>query len=101
VFVFDWHFVVAANHGHSLKVSELTNEEMDDEDNTSEEQSDDHASTAVYTITFKCVRTTKEQRYQDVLARAAQEKRNGRDVKVRITPELQNPFDAKAIAFYK
>jgi len=79
--------------------TELTNEKMDDEDNTSEEQSDDHASTAVYTITFKCVGTTKEQRYQDVLARAAHEKRNGRDVKVKITPEPQNPFDAKTIAF--
>ena len=33
-----------------------------------EEQNKDCTPTIVYSITFKCIGTTKEQRYQDILA---------------------------------
>ena len=53
----------------------------------------------LYSVCFKCIGTTKEQSYQDILAEAAQKKRAGINVEVRLSPEPHNPFDANLIAF--
>ena len=42
----------------------------------------------LHTLTFKVIGCKKEQIYQD-----------GHDVPVRLTPEPENPFDSRAIAF--
>ena len=53
----------------------------------------------LYSVCFKCIGTTKEQSYQDILAEAAQKKRAGINMEVRLSPEPHNPFDANSIAF--
>lgn len=49
-------------------------------------------------VTFKCIGTTKEPRYQEVLAESVLKKRNGEEVQFRIQPEPRNVFDTRAIA---
>ena len=57
------------------------------------------SANVLYSVCFKCIGTTKEQSYQDILAEVAQKKRAGINVEVRLSPEPHNPFDANAIAF--
>lgn len=54
-------------------------------------------------LTFKCIGTTKEHRYMyqeiHVLAEADLNRQNGMSVAFRTSPEFNNAFDARAIAF--
>lgn len=52
-----------------------------------------------HTVTFKCMGTTKENKYQENLARVSQLRNQGINVTCRVRPEPNNPFDSKAIAF--
>ena len=52
-----------------------------------------------YTVTFKCIGTTKEGRYQETLACVAQLRNAGQEVLCKLQPEPENPFDSLAIAF--
>ena len=52
-----------------------------------------------HTLTFKCIGSTKECRYQEKLARISQLRNNGEEVPCIIAPEPENQFDSKAIAF--
>ena len=49
-------------------------------------------------VVFKCIGSTKEHKYQEVLAESALLKRNNKKPKVRIRAEPMNPFDSNAIA---
>ena len=51
-----------------------------------------------HTVTFKCMGTTKEDRYHETLARVAQLRNAGQDIPYRLQPEPENPFDSLAIA---
>ena len=51
----------------------------------------------IHTITFKCVGTMKERRYQEILKQVSQLPME--DVRVKLQPEPDNPYDSKAIAF--
>ena len=76
-----------------------------DDDNKDEkkykEPSVDNSSHAhgTHTITFKCMGTTKDNRYQFTLAEASHKLNNGSYVAVRLREEPDNPKDSKAIAF--
>lgn len=52
-----------------------------------------------HTVTFKCIGTTKENKYQEYLARISQLCDRGTQVPCRVKVEPDNPFDSKAIAF--
>ncbi len=52
-----------------------------------------------HTVTFKCIGSTKEFKYQETLARIAQLGTRGVEVSCRVEPEPDNPFDSEAIAF--
>ena len=43
--------------------------------------------------------TTKEDRYQETLARIAQLRNAGQEILCRLQPEPENPFDSLAIVF--
>ena len=49
--------------------------------------------------TFKCLGSTKETRYQDVLKRVRVPLENGIYLPVRLMKEDANPMDSKAVAF--
>ena len=53
----------------------------------------------IHTLSFKCMGTTKEDRYQETLARVAQLRNAGQEILCRLQPEPENPFDSLAIAF--
>lgn len=52
-----------------------------------------------HTVTFKCMGTTKEDRYQETLACVAQLTSAGHEVRCKLQAEPENPFDSRAIAF--
>ncbi len=52
-----------------------------------------------HTVPFKCIGTTKEHSYQDILAEANRLIRTCETVPVRLTPDPSNPINAKAIPF--
>ena len=52
-----------------------------------------------HTVTFKCIGTTKENKYQENLARISQLRIRGIIVPCRVKAEPNNPYDSKPIAF--
>ena len=68
-------------------------EDEDDEDDK------DESNSVVHALTFKCIGTIKEERYQEILVAANLQRRNGEEVHVRLTPEPTNCYDSEAIAF--
>ena len=60
---------------------------------------EDVQETVTHTVTFKVIGCKKEQIYQDVLEKCRDAMQDGQDVPVRLTPEPENPFDSRAIAF--
>lgn len=72
---------------------ESDNESDADEEGTEETTPDE----IEHKVTFKCIGCTKEQQYQQALIHAAQLRREGNNVEVKVEPEPTNPFDAKAI----
>lgn len=92
-------FVMWKWNMHSGEVSEA---ELPDEETIFSEDEEPEASasaTSLYSVVFKCVGTTKQGKYQQVLSKAAAAMKRKEEVKARIVPEPNNPFDAKAIAF--
>ena len=60
---------------------------------------EDEIPAITHSVTFKCIGSTKEARYQEVLALANQKIRKGETVQVKFQKETDSPFDANAIAF--
>ncbi len=88
-----WYWDIACSHSH---------EDSCDSNNDSNNDSDDIIDNALqrtHTVVFKCIGTTKEESYQEVLAKSNRRLRNGENVPVRLTPEPSNPVNSKAIAF--
>ena len=54
-----------------------------------------------HTVTFKCIGTTKEDRYQETLVRVAQPRNAGQDVLCKLQPEPENPFNSLASVYVK
>ena len=52
-----------------------------------------------HTVSFKVIGCKKELIYQDVLEKCRDAMQDGQDIPVRLTPEPENPFDSRAIAF--
>ena len=93
-----WKWYSSADTDEDLENVDMCDED-DDVDGIDEAGSIGSDHETVHSITFKCIGSAKEHRYQEVLAEAALKKRNGENVEVRIHPEPQNPYDARAIAF--
>lgn len=51
------------------------------------------------TVTFKCIGVTRESCYQNVLQEVARLMQEGEEVSVKVVPEPDNPFDARAVSF--
>ena len=72
--------------------------ESDDDSDANDESTEEASPHEIeHTVTFKCIGCTKEQPYQQALIRAAQLRREGNNIEVKVEPEPTNPFDAKAI----
>lgn len=65
----------------------------------SETEVDFNSSCTTHTLTFKCMGTVKDPRYQEALSKAAASLKDGNETPVRLRPEPENPFDPNAIAF--
>ena len=82
--------------------AESDNENVEDETEDIDEQEEkiidrpEHHCT--HTVTFKCIGSTKEDRYQDTL-RYVSRLKPVQQVEVKLVAEPNNPFDSKAIAF--
>ena len=77
-------------------------EEEEEEEEPEEECDGFHlgfSPIVTHTVTFKCIGTTKEDRYQETLARVAQLRNAGQEVLCKLQPEPENPFDSLAITF--
>ena len=111
-----WHWdvlddsMVGSKSRQDSEVADDTNGQCDTLDNTddtnvsedgsSDSDVDQFSSTLVtHTVMFKCIGVTKEKEYQDTLSEANRLLQNNTEVPVRLTPEPNNPFDSRAIAF--
>ena len=77
----------------------LTSEDDADMDTDNDGSVAEALQDTFHTVTFKCIDSTKEHNYQEVLASVALVRRQGGNVAVRLEPEPTNPVDSKAIAF--
>ena len=97
--IWKWHVLAVDEEDEdekmSLKMSDLCELEADEEEENNESNSMD----VVHALTFKCIGTTKEDRYQEILVEANLQRRSGKEVHVRLTPEPSNCYDSEAIAF--
>ena len=85
---------------HDQETDDLDATDNNDNDEEDEDEMDEDEIPAItHSVTFKCIGSTKEARYQEVLALANQKIRKGETVQVKFQKETDNPFDANAIAF--
>ena len=90
-----------------LEVNEDNDEDNDEDESMNcelqededDEDDKDESNSLVHELTFKCIGTIKEERYQEILVAANLQRRNGEEVHVRLTPEPTNCYDSEAIAF--
>ena len=68
-----------------------------DIDSTSEDE--DTIPEITHTVVFKCIGAHKERQYHKTLALASQKLKDNSKVQVKLQPEPDNRYDAKAIAF--
>ena len=61
---------------------------------TVDDELEDEQMSVIYSLTFECIGTTKEKRYQKILAKASLE---GKTVKMRLTPEPHNPYISEEV----
>ena len=75
--------------------------ETDDEDNGEESQTVESSCSDVrlYTVVFKCIGATRDQKWQSSLRAARDKQDKGETIPVRLQPEPNNIRDPKAIAF--
>lgn len=90
VWNWDWLTLLPSNAVLPTQVSSLASTPMC--------ATPDITTSIKHTLRFKCIRSTKELRYQEALADISLKLKNG-DVPVDLFLEPNNPFDAKAIAF--
>lgn len=60
---------------------------------------EDEIPAITHSLTFKCIGSTKEAHYQEVLAWANRKIRKGQTAQVKLKKETDNPCDANTIAF--
>ena len=97
-----WQWTVIHNEPGDSETESVA--EREDECSTSSDELDDASNSPtnkenLYFIVFKCIGSTKEDRYQETLAGMALKKRSGEQLEVRICSEPLNPFDSRAIPF--
>ena len=68
---------------------------MYDEEASTSTVAIDVQSQVTHTITFKCMGSAKEDRYQESLKQISELRNNEVEVLCRIKPEPNNPYDSK------
>ena len=94
--IWKWCPVFEVNKDNDEDVNMSCELQADKEDEDDEE---DESNSVIHALTFKCIGTIKEERYQEILVAANLQRRNGEEVHVRLTPEPTNCYDSEAIAF--
>ena len=84
---------------HSEDDQETDDFDATDNNDDDDEEDEDEIPAITHSVTFKCIGSTKEACYQEVLALAKQKIKKGENVQVKLQKEIDNPFDANAIAF--
>lgn len=79
------------------QVEEEHNSLKDDMKDSEEDATANEISEVTHTLTFKCIGSIKESRYQKALKLASELPLD--DTEVILRPEPDNPYDSKAIAF--
>ena len=100
--MWDWEWLEDTYTGSDSEASDKDESEhpVDTDDDEEEEEAEDHGVPAItHSVVFKCIGATKELRYQELLALANRQMRNGQIVPVRLQKEPGNPVDSNAIAF--
>ena len=97
--IWDWKWIKEdSDSGSDTSAASILVPAFDSEDDSNSDDAPD-SSEVTHSVTFKCIGSTKEQRYQEFLARIAQKRSKGEDVQCKIKPEPTNPVDSQAIAF--
>ena len=99
VVIWDWEL-------ESAQLQSTTQSDSDNEQSDHASESDDVPECdqdvreeCIHTVTFKCMGSTREKPYQNVLEKARDKLQEGFTVDVRLTPEPHNMFDSDAVAF--
>ncbi len=82
------------------EIQYVSDSDLEDNDEDTEEDTDSGTSSndVLHSVVFKCIGSTKEPKYQELLAEMALKKRRGEVADVRINPEPFNQYDSSAIA---
>ena len=64
-----------------------------------DQDTDTNVEERIHTVTFKCIGSTCEKRYQKALEVARDRLQGGFTVQVRLAPEIYNLYDSEAVAF--
>ena len=95
-----WEWLEEADEADCDTESEQSDfDENTENDDTSTEVNEEEIPSITHSVTFKCIGSTKELRYQEVLALAKQKIKKEETVEVKLQKEPDNPVDANAIAF--
>lgn len=94
--IWDWEWI-EQDSGSDMSAASILAPALDSEDDNSDDAPD--SSEVTHSVTFKCMGSTKELRYQEYLAKIAQRRSKGEVVPCRLKPEPTNPVDSQAIAF--
>ena len=103
--MWDWSWIQQEDSGddstNALSVNSSNESDESSADLKLDNDNEDDASSIAaitHTVVFKCIRNTKEIRYQEVLALANKKRKEGMDVLVKLEREPSNPVDARAMA---
>ena len=98
--IWEWEWLDSdSESNHSEDDQETDDFDATDSNDDDDEEDEDKIPAITHSVTFKCIGSTKEARYQEVLALAKQKIKKGENVQVKLQKETDNPFDANAIAF--
>ena len=71
-----------------------------DSENSDDESISFSLPTQTHTVTFKCIGSTHDNNAQECLSKVSKVLREGGKVQTKMTPEPNNQYDSKAIAFF-
>lgn len=100
VFVmWNWTWVDEISSDEESNGNDSVAERSPDESNSDDDDADSSIPSITHSVIFNCIGNLKEARYQEVLALANKKRNDSFRVPVKIVKELNNPVDARAIAF--
>ena len=97
--IWKWTWEDAAEHNQSVLDDFDERDDSSESDNNSQQEDAFQSTLVTHSLIFKCIGATKSHHYQEALAKAAEEFKEGGNIEVRVRKEPTNPKDARAIAF--